>query len=267
MLRVKSVVDSVRFYKACLDFVAEEVLSRNGEMYWALLKKEGFELMITLEDPKIKFHDDSPLYFYLESVDKLGALHAMLYGKSYAPTEIKTTTYGYSWFTVTDPDGYLLRFNTPAGPNLQSDYYKSDMENTSQGDISFFRPMLRVQNVLDSVWFYGARMGFLMIELAQTPEKMYWALLKKDQIEIMIALDENARSRAYEGLVFYFYLDNIEELDRKHADYKEAGCSVSGMKVTCYGHLSFTVKDPGGYSLRLSTVLSTDFQTVYYPYG
>ena len=120
LLQVFDMRKSVEFYRDVLGFevVANSPLRPEVLFHWALLRRDGIELMLNTaydegERPpipdarRIATHDDVTLYFSCPDVD---AVYAELHAKSIARSEPRVAPYGMKQLYVKDPDGYGLCF-------------------------------------------------------------------------------------------------------------------------------------------------------------
>ena len=125
LLQVFDMPLSIRFYCDLLGF---EIVRTDGrtapDFDWVLLRLGDVGLMLNTRyeregrpaapDPsRIASHDDIALYFGCPDVD---AAFAHLREKGLKASEPRTASYGMKQVYVTDPDGYELCFQWPAGP-------------------------------------------------------------------------------------------------------------------------------------------------------
>jgi uncharacterized glyoxalase superfamily protein PhnB len=126
-LAVADIRQTVQFYRDNLGFElvmavpvaqdgVEQQLSEGKEYVYAMLKKDGVELMIQRSD---SFHEDvvlaeqtsvgASVSFYMEGKG-IDAFHAELKSKGIQVTELKLTWYGIKEFYIKDNNGYILGF-------------------------------------------------------------------------------------------------------------------------------------------------------------
>jgi uncharacterized glyoxalase superfamily protein PhnB len=94
----------------------DEILVDNKEYVYAMMLKDGVELMFQRTDTfkeDIVFSKDLPIgasvSFYLE-VEGILAFYEVLKNKQLQITELKTTWYGMQEFYVKDVNGYIIGF-------------------------------------------------------------------------------------------------------------------------------------------------------------
>ena len=123
LLQVFDMPTSIVFYRDVLGFeVATTSTPRRDQFDWALLRRDGVELMLntayeedarpSAPDPvRVATHDDTCLYFGCPDVD---AAYAYLRARGVAAKEPKIAPYDMKQLYVSDPDGYNLCFQWPA---------------------------------------------------------------------------------------------------------------------------------------------------------
>jgi catechol 2,3-dioxygenase-like lactoylglutathione lyase family enzyme len=124
LLQVFDMPTSVRFYRDVLGFEIVESSEREGDFFdWGLLRLNNANLMLNTAyeqdsrpaqpDPVlINAHGDTCLYFGCPDVD---ATYQHLRAKGIDVNEPKVAPYGMKQLYLTDPDGYSLCFQWPAG--------------------------------------------------------------------------------------------------------------------------------------------------------
>ena len=122
LLQVFDMPASIRFYRDVLDFEIVSTSSEGPVFGWALLRRNGVEVMLNTAyeddarppapDPaRIASHGDTCLYFGCPDVD---AAYAHLRAHGIAAKEPFVAPYGMKQLYVTDPDGFNLCFQWPA---------------------------------------------------------------------------------------------------------------------------------------------------------
>lgn len=105
MMTVPDLEAAIEFYCKTLGFTLVNQMES-----WALLKKDGVELMFALPNDQVPF--DEPLftgsfYFNLDDVD---GLWEKLKGKATIFYPLEEFSYGMREFAILDNNGYLLQF-------------------------------------------------------------------------------------------------------------------------------------------------------------
>ena len=124
LLQVFDMRASIAFYCDVLGFeVAANSPPREEVLFhWALLKRDGIELMLNTaydegqrpdvpDARRVAAHDDTGLFISCPDVD---AAYAYLREKGVAKTPPKVPPYGMKQLYIRDPDGYGLCFQWPA---------------------------------------------------------------------------------------------------------------------------------------------------------
>src|ERR1700729_998104 len=129
LLAVFDVPRSVAFYRDALGFevanTSKPFTDAKDDYGWAMLRLNGVELMLNnmYEDnlrpsgpdqARVAAHADTIIYFACPDVE--GA-HATLSAHGIAASQPKIAYYGMKQTYVTDPDGYKVCFQWPAGSN------------------------------------------------------------------------------------------------------------------------------------------------------
>ena len=113
MLRTWDFSGTIDFYTKVLGF---ECRARSDEWAWALLAREGVELMLSgpnehLGESKAAF--TGSLYFNVDDVD---AVWAELKDKARVEYPLENFDYGMREFAIYDNNGYLLQFGQEITP-------------------------------------------------------------------------------------------------------------------------------------------------------
>jgi glyoxylase I family protein len=125
LVQVFDMIESARFYCELLGFElvekSPEVETAEGRFsHWMWLRKDGVELMLNTaydanerpasrELERWRGHGD--IGFYIECAD-VDAVHASLVARGLAADSPQQMRYGMKSFTVRDPDGYAITFQT-----------------------------------------------------------------------------------------------------------------------------------------------------------
>lgn len=124
LLQVFDMPASVRFYRDVLGFEIGETSQREGDQFdWGWLRLNNTYLMLNTayeqddrpaqpEPARISAHGDTCLYFRCPDVD---AAYQHLRSHGLDLKEPKVAPYGMKQLYVSDPDGYMLCFQWPAG--------------------------------------------------------------------------------------------------------------------------------------------------------
>jgi len=122
LLEVFDMPTSLDFYSRVLEFGVVRNAGPPNDIGWALLRRDGFELMLNTAyelperpaspDPKrVAAHADTTLYLSCPDVDAVFA-HLQTQGLDVRPPTI--APYGMKQLYLRDPDGYALCFQWPA---------------------------------------------------------------------------------------------------------------------------------------------------------
>jgi uncharacterized glyoxalase superfamily protein PhnB len=105
-------------------------------------------------------------------------------------------------------------------------------------------PILRTQNLTQSIAFYCDHLGFQC-----TQKTDGWAFLERDKITLMLALP-NAHE-PFDRLLFtgslYFKVDDVDDLWQR---LKDTSVVVYPMEDFDYGMREFAIRDSNGYCLQ-----------------
>ena len=124
LLQVFDMPTSVRFYRDVLGFEIVETSPREGDQFdWGLLRLNDAHVMLNTayeqesrpshpDAARVAAHGDTCLYFSCPDVD---AAYHHLRAHGIDVNEPKVAPYGMKQLYVTDPDGYKLCFQWPAG--------------------------------------------------------------------------------------------------------------------------------------------------------
>jgi catechol 2,3-dioxygenase-like lactoylglutathione lyase family enzyme len=123
LLQVFDMPASIRFYRDVLGFEIVQTSAPGDHFDWCWLRLGGADLMLNTayEDPdrpaapepaRVAAHSDTGLFFGCPDVD---ATYAHLRAHGFDVKEPKVAPYGMKQLYVSDPDGYGLCFQWPAG--------------------------------------------------------------------------------------------------------------------------------------------------------
>jgi len=123
LMQVFDMPTSVAFYCDVLGFEVLNTSSPGPRFDWAMLSLNGLKLMLNTayeEDTRpsapnparVDGHADTGLFFICPDVD---ATYAYLHSRGVVVKKPIVTGYGMKQLYVTDPDGFVLCFQCPAG--------------------------------------------------------------------------------------------------------------------------------------------------------
>jgi catechol 2,3-dioxygenase-like lactoylglutathione lyase family enzyme len=123
LLEVFDLPTSIQFYRNVLGFEVVEAAPAGDDCGWALLRLGEAELMLNTAyeaderpaapDPgRVAAHADTTLFFGCPDVD---AAYALLRERGVEVDEPRVREYGMKQLSLSDPDGYGLCFQWPAG--------------------------------------------------------------------------------------------------------------------------------------------------------
>ncbi len=110
-------------------------------------------------------------------------------------------------------------------------------------------PMLQVSDIVESLDYYQAVLGFTVTHMWPDRDNPRWIHLERDEIEIILTLDLGTSSRPFiaekgNGVVFYIVAKDIETL---YQELEEAGAIIVQDMITFGQRKQFTVADVNGY--------------------
>ena len=122
-------------------------------------------------------------------------------------------------------------------------------------------PLIQVYDMLESVLFYSACLGFKVREQSPFETEPYnhfdWALLRRGDVQIMLntaydaaerpAARDAARIASHADTMLYFGCKNMKKAYR---ELRAHGVAVDEPKVV-HGLVSMTFTDPDGYGICL----------------
>ncbi len=123
-------------------------------------------------------------------------------------------------------------------------------------------PLIQVFDMLESVQFYHAHLGFDLAQQSPAFDKPYrhfnWALLRRGNAEFMLNTaydaDERPRSRdpvwvsSHRDTTFYF---GCPDVDAAYESLTVSGLTLNRPVITHYGMKQLNFRDPDGYGLCL----------------
>lgn len=130
LLQVFDMPRSIAFYRDVLEFEVVTTSREGPEFDWALLRRNGVELMLNTAyetgsrpdepDPaRAAAHGDTSLFFGCADVEEAWR---HLRGHGLAVAEPVVQGYGMKQLYVTDPDGYVLCFQCPASEKTREQW-------------------------------------------------------------------------------------------------------------------------------------------------
>lgn len=122
-------------------------------------------------------------------------------------------------------------------------------------------PLIQVYDMLESLLFYSACLGFKLKEQSPMESEPYphftWALIKRGDVQLMLntaydaharpAARDEARTIAHADTMFYLGCRNI---DKAYRELRAHGVDVNE-PVVVHGLKSLTFTDPDGYGICL----------------
>jgi len=117
-------------------------------------------------------------------------------------------------------------------------------------------PLLQVFDMPASVAFYHNILGFEIIEQVPTGDNCDWALLRLNQVEIMLntayerherpSLPDPTRIESHGDTILFF---NCPDVDAAYRYIVGNGFEVKEPDISHYGYKSINITDPDGYKL------------------
>jgi catechol 2,3-dioxygenase-like lactoylglutathione lyase family enzyme len=104
-------------------------------------------------------------------------------------------------------------------------------------------PMLPVQSLARAVEFYCDKLGF---EVERRRDDWGWAMLKFDEVRLMLDQSINQHPGVARDAVLYLYPDDVAAY---HAQLRRNGLALPDLDITFYGHAEFRLDDPDGNRL------------------
>lgn len=123
-------------------------------------------------------------------------------------------------------------------------------------DVRGVCPLLEVFDMPRSIAFYRDVLGFEVVKTSAPGERFDWALLRKDDAELMLNTayedDERppapdpARVSGHADITLFF---GCPDVDAAYAHLRARGVEVPPPSTTGYGMKQLTVTDPDGFAL------------------
>jgi catechol 2,3-dioxygenase-like lactoylglutathione lyase family enzyme len=123
-------------------------------------------------------------------------------------------------------------------------------------DLGGFVPLIQVFDMPRSVAFYRDILGFTVAAQSEPGDEFDWALLRRDQMLLMLntayerdsrpPAPDPARIAAHVDTAFFF---DCPDPDAAYSHLRERGISVRPPVVTSYGMKQVHAADPDGYEL------------------
>jgi catechol 2,3-dioxygenase-like lactoylglutathione lyase family enzyme len=117
-------------------------------------------------------------------------------------------------------------------------------------------PLLNVEDVGRSVYFYKDALGFRLDESFEREGSLVWACLSFGAVRLMLHqppwADSDGRrdTRSYGDAVLFFWVEDAREL---HTDLEARGYEVGKLQGSERGMQEFYMRDPDGYELGFAT--------------
>ena len=112
-------------------------------------------------------------------------------------------------------------------------------------------PMLPVKSMPASVDFYQ-KLGF---SVERRQDDWGWAMLRFDEVRLMVDQSINLHPGATRQSVLYLYPENIVEY---HQQVRNNGLAVPDLDTTFYGMTEFRIDDPDGNRLWIGQNRASD---------
>jgi uncharacterized glyoxalase superfamily protein PhnB len=120
-LMVNDITYTIKFYKESLGFELVQTVPEEVPFVWAMMKKEGMEIMFQTRESLIA---DLPTFETIKpgasltlfvKVNGIESIYEKLQNKVQIVSELKETFYAMKEFTFKDCNGYILTFAEPLG--------------------------------------------------------------------------------------------------------------------------------------------------------
>ena len=117
-------------------------------------------------------------------------------------------------------------------------------------------PLLNVEDVGRSVYFYKDALGFRLDESFERDGSMVWACLSFGPVRLMLhqppwaESDSRRDGRSYGDAVLFFW---VEDAGALHADLTARGYDIGDLQGGEQGMQEFYMRDPDGYELGFAT--------------
>jgi catechol 2,3-dioxygenase-like lactoylglutathione lyase family enzyme len=104
-------------------------------------------------------------------------------------------------------------------------------------------PMLPVRSLARAVEFYCDKLGF---QVERQRDDWGWAMLRYDEVRLMLDQSINQHPGAARDTVIYLYPGDVTAY---HAQLRSRGLTLPDLDTTFYGHAEFRLEDPDGNRL------------------
>jgi uncharacterized glyoxalase superfamily protein PhnB len=104
-------------------------------------------------------------------------------------------------------------------------------------------PMLPVKQLSRSVEFYCGKLGF---QVEKRRDDWGWAMLRFDDVRLMLDQSINRHPAESRDAVIYLYPDDVAAY---HAKVRQNGLQLPDLDTTFYEHQEFRLDDPDGNRL------------------
>ena len=120
-LMVENVNETLNYYRGVLGFemISSVPATEEGELAWAMVRKDDVELMFQEEDnlkkdlPELRHEEPGGGFTLFLKMEGINALYDQLYEKADIVDEMRETFYGMREFTIRDVNGYYITFAEP----------------------------------------------------------------------------------------------------------------------------------------------------------
>lgn len=120
-------------------------------------------------------------------------------------------------------------------------------------------PLLNVESVDQSLAFYRTVLEATVLAQWESEGELRWARIGFEGGELMLNTPDGANSQArraradFDDAVLYLM---CEDAPARRAQLESAGIEVGPLRREDYGNDEFTLRDPDGYALRISSRVS-----------
>lgn len=115
-IMVDDINKTISYYRNVLGFELINAEPDNGDVHWAIMKRDDIELMFQTRDSISKEHSEfhtmetsAPITFYID-LDNINKLYNHLKDKITILIDLHITSYGAVEFSIRDCNGYILTF-------------------------------------------------------------------------------------------------------------------------------------------------------------
>lgn len=108
-------------------------------------------------------------------------------------------------------------------------------------------PLLLVQDIERSLAFYRDRLGFTVVDQAESQGKAFWCRVERDGVSLMLQHaeeDDGPAAGRGRGVTFYIVCHDADAL---FAEFASRGLALAPPQNTYYGMRQLFVPEPDGY--------------------